>query len=555
MSNNALTFLLPTMKVTLSLARFAIASAALAGLLNAAQIPFALQQTGETSTLAHPSLPAHSLRVVSPPPELCDSTVKSYSGYLDVDVDKLSKHDPSGHSVESIFGSSKHDGKTKGAIEHFYFWAFESRNDPANDPVVLWLNGGPGCSSFTGLLMELGPCNAADPKLRDGKAGTERNPWSWNSNATLVFLDQPVGVGYSYVDWANKTRPDKPPARVYSAESAAKDASAFLHLLAMHVGKEIFKGDSKTFPSFHIAGESYAGRYIPLLANQIVEDNKKIELHPEFGLKPLPLTSVLIGNGITSPEDQFPAYVDYTCTTASGSEKPLLPAKTCKRMYEDIPTCLALVKKCNRRNKHGKTYDTLACKAASDYCEGALSEPYNSIKRSPYDWQHPSKYEEEDWVAAFLNDPATKTALGVDGKGPGDKHDGVFVGCSDNVYANFAKTGDGSRESTWAVANILRAGVRVLTYSGKRDFICNYLGNRAWSEALEWPHKAKYNDQPLKPWHFGTQNSIKGGDYKSYANLAYVIVDDAGHFVPHDKPQAALAMFNKWLHNPANGHF
>lgn len=539
-----------------------LAVAIAAAVTEAAQIPLSLQRSQQqqpAKVLDHPNLPAHSLRVVSPPSSICDPSVKSYSGYLDVDVDLLSKHDASSHDADafkgSAFSTSKHekDGKTKGAIEHFYFWAFESRNDPKTDPVVLWLNGGPGCSSFTGLLMELGPCNAVDPATRDGKPGAEKNPWAWNNNATMIFLDQPVGVGYSYVDWANKSRTDKPPSRVFSAESAARDASAFLHLLAMHMGKEIFKGDGDRFSSFHIAGESYAGRYIPLLANQIVEDNKKIVKHPELNLAPLPLASVLIGNGITSPQHQFPAYVEYTCTDVSGADKPLLPKQTCKKMNESIPTCLTLVEKCNRKSKHSSSYDVLACQAASNYCEGALSSPYDSLERSPYDWQHPSKYDEEDWVAAFLNDASTKTALGVDGKGPGDKHDGVFVGCSDNVYANFAKTGDGSRESTWAVANILANDVRVLTYSGKRDFICNYVGNRAWSEALEWPGKEEYNKVELKPWFVGNRDEVKGGDFKNYGNLTYVIVDEAGHFVPHDKPQSALTMFNRWLHGQHPG--
>lgn len=528
-----------------------------AAVTQAAQIPFSLQRSQNeqpAKLLEHANLPAHSLRVVSPPSSICDPSVKSYSGYLDVDVDLLSKHDSHSNGAISINKHEK-DGHTKGAIEHFYFWAFESRNDPKTDPVVLWLNGGPGCSSFTGLLMELGPCNAVDPASRDGKPGTEKNAWSWNNNATMIFLDQPVGVGYSYVDWANKSRTDQPPSRVFSAESAAKDASAFLHLLAMHMGEEIFKGDGDAFPSFHIAGESYAGRYIPLLANQIVQDNKKILQHPEMELKPLPLESVLIGNGITSPEYQFPAYVEYTCTEKSGSKKPLLPKKTCKKMNESIPTCLTLVEKCNRKDKHCRTYDTAACQAASNYCETALSSPYDTLNKSPYDWQHAAKYAEEDWVAAFLNDNETKIGLGVDGRGPGDKHDGVFVGCSDKVYANFAKTGDGSRDSTWAVTSILENNVRVLTYSGRRDFICNYLGNRAWSEALPWSGKDEYNKVQLTDWFIGSgPNSVKAGQYKASGNLTYAIVDHAGHFVPHDKPQAALAMFNTWLHGQHPGH-
>lgn len=79
---------------------------------------------------------------------------------------------------------------------HFYWHSFASRNQPESDPVQLWLNGGPGCSSFTGMLMELGPC-AVTRASNDTPVELEYNEYSWSKNATLIFLDQPVGVGYS----------------------------------------------------------------------------------------------------------------------------------------------------------------------------------------------------------------------------------------------------------------------------------------------------------------------------------------------------------------------
>ncbi|KAJ7828852.1 serine carboxypeptidase-domain-containing protein, partial [Mycena olivaceomarginata] len=106
---------------------------------------------------------------------LCDTSVKQYSGYLDIADDK-----------------------------HLFFWFFESRNSPSTDPLVLWLNGGPGCSSSTGLLFELGPCSIAN----EGK-NTTFNKHSWTSSANMIvsrnslvvasltgiqFLDQPVNV-------------------------------------------------------------------------------------------------------------------------------------------------------------------------------------------------------------------------------------------------------------------------------------------------------------------------------------------------------------------------
>jgi len=76
-----------------------------------------------------------------------------------------------------------------------FFYFFESRSKPSEDPVIMWINGGPGCSSALGLFMELGPCSVKDdPKsLNDTKV----NPNSWNSNANIFFLDEPIGVGFS----------------------------------------------------------------------------------------------------------------------------------------------------------------------------------------------------------------------------------------------------------------------------------------------------------------------------------------------------------------------
>ncbi|CAD6884379.1 unnamed protein product [Tilletia laevis] len=481
-----------------------LAVAAFSPSLNA--LPQSLQQAAAAATghriLTHPSLPAHSLRVVEVPSEVCDTTkgVRSWSGYLDVNVDQLRKQ----HADARAY-----DVTDTGITEHFYFWLFESRSNPATDPYVLWLNGGPGCSSFTGLMMELGPCNIAH-----GGDDTELNPWSWNNNASMIFFDQPTGTGFSYASWSNASRTDKPPTRIYSAVAAARDASAFLQLLGMHSktiatgasGAETQKKAGSGMTSFHIAGESYAGRWIPTIAAQLVRDNAQAIKHPEWGIDPLPLESVMIGNGITSPQHQFPAKVSYACDPKANTEHkgPILNATVCADMAAAEPKCAKLLTKCRESEQQpiGRgAYSSVACTEALQFCDAKLGDPWGWTGRSYFDWNHQGDYEEEPWFERWLNTAPVRKALGIDAKGAADDASGKYNSCSDEITDEFASTGDGARESTWAVKELLEAGVRVLTYNGRRDFICNYIGNDDWTRALEWSGKKKFNKARLEPWY------------------------------------------------------
>jgi cathepsin A (carboxypeptidase C) len=100
----------------------------------------------------------------------------------------------------------------------------------------MWLNGGPGCSSSTGLLFELGPCSIAD----EGK-NTTKNPYSWNTHSNMIFLDQPVNVGYSYGS-----------ASVDTSPVAGQDVYAFMELFLSRFPEYAEK-------PFHLAAESYGG--------------------------------------------------------------------------------------------------------------------------------------------------------------------------------------------------------------------------------------------------------------------------------------------------------
>ncbi|KAJ7875366.1 Alpha/Beta hydrolase protein [Mycena olivaceomarginata] len=446
--------------------------------------------------VSHPSFDEHQLRVTEP--ELCDTSVKQYSGYLDIADDK-----------------------------HLFFWFFESRNSPSTDPLVLWLNGGPGCSSSTGLLFELGPCSIAN----EGK-NTTFNKHSWTASANMIFLDQPVNVGFSYGDDGTS---------VNTSPVAGKDVYAFLELFLAR------------FPEYskqpvHISGESYAGTYLPNIASAIWEGNKQLDLAPTPNLKKINLESVLIGNGLTDPYVQMGSIADYVCEGPYPVYSPEGPE--CAALRAKIPTCQRMMKSCYSTNSR------LTCVPAILYCNSQLMGPLMQTGLNPYDVRRKCDrstdgdlcYKEMSYIDTWMNDPEVKVALGVD---PTRN----FASCNMEVNQAFLFQGDGAHNSAKLLTELVNGGVRLLIYAGNADMMCNYMGNERWLEVLDSSFQSEYVAAKTIPWVTAGSGKLAGtvrsagGKGFSAGNVTFVTVFEAGHMVPFDQPEAALDLFSRWLSN------
>ncbi|TIA86184.1 hypothetical protein E3P99_03754 [Wallemia hederae] len=455
--------------------------------------------------LSHDQFPNHQIRLFHP--KLCDAGVKQYSGYIDISDSK------------SLF-----------------FWFFESRSDPSSDPLVMWLNGGPGCSSSTGLLTELGPCNIG----KDGQS-TTYNEHSWNTNANLLFLDQPVNVGYSYSDTDN----------VNTTPVAADDVYAFLQIFFKHYKQYA------DLP-FSIAAESYGGRYAPLIAdvinnhNQIDKSIYKLNNSVD-DFKTINLKSILLGNGLTDPKVQFPSVYDYACHgpyqifDPNGSE--------CANLKSKAHTCESLIDTCY------KTDSRFTCLPAALYCsylgmnEGSgMYGAFQQLGLNPYDVRQTCDrkkdgdlcYKSMDWIQTYLNKPQVKKELGV------PKYI-EFQSCNFDVNRSFMGQGDSMHNSADpAIPNLLDSGISVLVYAGKADFMCNYIGNKIWVEQL--PHALGKDIAQMDDveWHF---DGHKAGSYKlaqrGATQLAFLEIEEASHMVPMSQPEFSNEFFNQWIHNHA----
>ena len=127
-----------------------------------------------------------------------------------------------------------------------FYWLFRSRDDPHNDPLIIYLQGGPGCSSLFSTFYENGPFYVKDDIT------LKKNPYSWNNNANLLYVDQPVGVGFSRVASPDHIRTEE--------DGIAKDFYFFIEKF-LEANPE-FKGRD-----YYLTGESYAGHFIPAIAS------------------------------------------------------------------------------------------------------------------------------------------------------------------------------------------------------------------------------------------------------------------------------------------------
>ncbi|XP_027163790.1 serine carboxypeptidase-like [Coffea eugenioides] len=382
------------------------------------------------------------------------------------------------------------------AARMFYFF-FQSRNSK-KDPVVIWLTGGPGCGSELALFYENGPFSIAK------NLSLLWNDYGWDKVSNLLYVDQPIGTGFSYSTDRRDIR--------HNEDGISNDLYDFLQaFFSKH--REFAKND------FYITGESYAGHYIPAFAARVHRGNKAKEgIH-------INLKGFAIGNGLTEPGIQYGAYTDYAL------DMGIISDSDHDRINKVLPVCETAIKLCG-------TDGTISCLASYLVCNAMFSSimahagdiNYYDIRKKCegslcYDFSN---------LDNFLNQKTVRNALGV-----GDLD---FVSCSPTVYQ--AMLVDWMRNLEAGIPALLEDGIKLLVYAGEYDLICNWLGNSRWVHAMEWSGQNEFKSSPEVPF---VVDSSEAGLLKNHGPLSFLKVHDAGHMVPMDQPQAALEMLKRWM--------
>ncbi|XP_073101769.1 serine carboxypeptidase-like 34 [Elaeis guineensis] len=402
-----------------------------------------------------------------------------------------------------------------------FYWFFEATHDVQNKPLVLWLNGGPGCSSIGyGEAEELGPF-----LTQKGWPEIKLNKYSWNKEANLLFLEAPVGVGFSYTNTSSDLQ---------------------------NLGDKITAIDSynflvnwfKRFPQFkshdfYITGESYAGHYVPQLAEKIIDENKKASEDDYINLK-----GFMIGNAAIDDDSDQWGMIDYAWDHAVISDQLYEKVKkSCN--FSDQNVSLA----CNNAlDEYFAVYKIIdmyslyvpVCVNQNTYATskkhfnvvGSASKHFSKYRA----WhQKPSGYDpcQSEYTEVYFNRPEVQKALHANVTGIAYP----WTHCSDAIN----DWNDAPASVLPILRKLINAGLRVWVYSGDTDgrvpvtstrYALNKLGLKT---VQEW-----------SPWYHHKQ---VGGWTIIYEGLAFVTIRGAGHQVPTFTPGQALQLLAHFLAN------
>ncbi|CAO3563299.1 unnamed protein product [Mortierella alpina] len=387
---------------------------------------------------------------------------------------------------------------------NLFFWLVANKQIQKKSKLIIWLNGGPGCSSADGYFLESGPLRFVDQKLTINKGG-------WHEFANVLFLDQPVGTGLSYT-----TEP--------LLETLDEITDHFLGFLKAFFA--IFPDRAED--ELYLAGESYAGTYIPYFARGVLDHNE----HVAAGDIAYKLQGIVIGNGWIDPLHQYTSFIPYIeqhgLSTPQLMEEMVAQQQICLdaiRLHDRITqdSCEQIVQLVMQHSvqagqKNPRCINQYDVRLTDDFPACGLNWPYELPQMATY-------LRREDVLKA-LNAAGAATP---------------WSECSSHVSQ--ALRNDDSAPAVGLLPGILEKA-KVLLFSGDQDLICNYIGTEYLISNMTWQGIQGFQDAPKIGWTVQDQSA---GVWKQARNLTYVVLHNASHMVPYDQPFAALDMMNRFM--------
>jgi len=377
---------------------------------------------------------------------------------------------------------------------NMFFWYFKAKVAPETSPVVLWLQGGPGASSLYGLFTENGPFSVSK------KLKLVKRPYSWHLNHHLIYIDNPVGTGFSFTD--NDLGYAKNEVDV--GENLYRALSQFFTIF----------DELKPLP-FFVTGESYGGKYVPAISYTIHTKNKNAPAD-----KKINLSGLTIGNGLCDPMHQL-KYGDYLFQLG------LIDSHGLKSFHEYEKKGVDFIKKKDFQSAF-EIFDTLL--NADKYKYGSL---FFNLTGFNFYFNYLLTEDPKDYFGDYLLKSETREAIHVGNRtfnegGTVEEH--LKLDVMDTI-------------APWL--SELLAHYRVVIYNGQLDIIVAYPLTVNYLSKLSFVNSTVYHESPRYIWK--VENEI-AGYVREGGNLVEVLVRNAGHMVPGDQPKWALDLLMRLTH-------
>jgi len=313
-------------------------------------------------------------------------------------------------------------------------------------------------------------------------------------------VDQPAGTGFSYANSyyiKNETM---------VAQEMYTFLQGFLNRYPVYINLP-----------FYITGESFAGHYIPATAAHIIRKNE----NPKN--RRINLQAVAIGDGLVDPVATAQSWGPYAYGNGLISTSA----------YNQVMSAFSLCQQDINEKNYGQAF--VDCNNVF----GTVLQFAGNINY--YDIRYPCNFPPLCYnltaISMYLNQPAVLASLGVP-KGIS------WEACNNAVYGPFAAS-DFETSFRFDIPKIL-ASNRVLVYNGNEDLIVDYYGQTNMLNTMKWPGQTGFNAARNMTWNV---DGKAAGTARTYGNLTYLVVDNAGHMVPHDQPAPALDMLMRFLKN------